>query len=410
MSRGGTVLGANDRLRVAVVGIRSRGGDHIAGFLNLASHNVEVAALCDIDETVLEKEKGDLEKKTGRKIQTYVDMRKLLENQEIDIISFATPNFWHALGAIWAIQAEKDVYLEKPCSHNIWEGRKIVEAARKYNRVVQHGTQIRSSAAIREAIRKLQEGVIGEVYMARGLCYKRRNTIGKTGEEPVPQGVHYDLWTGPAHARPFTRNRFHYNWHWQWEYGNGDIGNQGVHQMDIARWGLGVGLPKKVQSMGSHFMFDDDQETPNVQLATFFYPEEKKLLAFEVRHWDTNSDGDIQIGVLFYGSKGTLEIPSYSAYRVFLGPDREAGPAGNQEGDHFLNFIEAVRARDPKLLTAEIEEGHLSSSLCHLANISYRLEKTLTFDPKTETFPGDQEANALLTRNYRPPFVVPELV
>jgi predicted dehydrogenase len=380
--------------------------------------NVEVAALCDIDEHVLNERLDQFEKATHKRPRAFTDMRKVLEDKSIDVVSFATPNHWHALGTVWACQAGKDVYVEKPCSHTLWEGRKMVEAARTYNRIVQHGTQCRSSVALQQAVKKLREGVIGEVYMAKGLCYKWRDTIGRAQEEPVPTGVHYDLWTGPAPARPFTRNRFHYNWHWQWTYGNGDIGNQGVHQLDLARWGLGVGLPERVQSMGGHYMFSDDQETPNTQVSAFHYPGQQKLLTFEVRHWITNPEGGIgnekadsnAVGVLFLGSEGYMEIPSYDTYRTFLGKKKEPGPSARQDGDHFANFIEAVRSRKPEALNAEIEEGHLSSALCHLANVSYRLDRTLAFDPQTEKFPDDEEANRLLSREYRPPYVIPEKV
>ena len=400
--------GANERVRAAVVGVKSRGGDHIKSIKNLK--DVELAALCDIDEGVLAGRVAEVEKATGKKPDAHFDMRKLFEDKSIDIVSFATPNHWHTLGSIWAIESGKDVYVEKPCSHNIYEGRKLVEATRAHKRVVQHGTQIRSSVAIREAIQKLEEGVIGEVYMAKGLCYKWRPTIGRAKEEAVPPGVHYDLWLGPAPVRPFTSNRFHYNWHWHWDYGNGDIGNQGVHQMDVARWGLGVGLPKKVQSMGGHFLFEDDQETPNTQIATFSYPDEKKMLVFEVRHWITNSEdlgkGNGGVGNIFYGSEGIMIMPSYSSYKVFLGRNHEPGPSGDAGGDHFANFLEAVRARNSSILHAEIEEGHKSSALCHLANIAQRVGRTIEFDPAAEKILGDAEAGALLTRDYREPFVV----
>ncbi len=411
VARASSLNGANNRVRVAVIGVKGRGGEHIQGFSRLKDNNVELAALCDVDESVLNQRLGQVEKNSGKKPQAFTDMRKVLEDKSIDAVSFATPNFWHALGTVWACQAGKDVYVEKPASHNIFEGRRMVDAARKYQRIVQHGTQIRSSEAIKEAVQMLREGAIGDVYMAKGLCYKRRDTIGKAKEEPVPAGVHYDLWTGPAPLRPFTKNRFHYQWHWQWMYGNGDIGNQGVHQLDVARWGLGVKLPAKVQSMGGHYMFDDDQETPNTQVTAFMYPEEKKLLTFEVRHWDTPSEGtDLRVGVLFLGSKGYMEIPSYGEYRVFMGKDRTPGPTRKKDGDHFANFIDAVRSRKPEMLNAEIEEGHQSTVLAHLANISYQVGRTLTFDPKTETFPGDKEANGYLGRKYRTPFVVPDKV
>lgn len=403
-------LGSNSRIRVAVVGIRGQGRSHIKGFADLQHRNVELAALCDIDESILNKRLIEVEAITGKKPKAFTDIRQLLEEKEIDVVSFATPNHWHALGTVWACQAGKDVYVEKPCSHGIWEGRKMVEAARKYGCIVQHGTQIRSSAAIQEGMHKIRQGLIGDVYMARGLCFKWRKSIGKAKAEPIPPGVHYDLWTGPAPSRPFTRNRFHYEWHWQWAYGNGDIGNQGPHQLDLARWGLGVKLPKKVQSMGGHYLFDDDQETPNCQMAIFEYPDEKKILTFEVRHWITNSEGDSQIGAFVYGSEGYLEISKYNGYRTFLGKNREPGPAQEEGGNHYANFIDAVRSRKPEQLNAEIEDGHISASLVHLANIAYRTGRTLEFNPKQENFPNDEEANRLLKRQYRPPFVVPEKV
>jgi len=401
-------LGASAKIRAAVVGLNGRGQSHIEGFGNLK--DVEVVALCDIDQGVLDRRVAEVEKKTGSKPAAYTDMRKMYEDKSIDVVGIATQNHWHTLASIWAVQAGKDVYVEKPCSHNVWEGRQLVEGARKLQRIVQHGTQIRSAAAIREAIQKLEEGIIGEVYMAKGLCYKWRNSIGRAKEEPVPPGVHYDLWLGPAPVRPFTRNRFHYNWHWHWDYGNGDVGNQGVHQMDIARWGLGVGLPKKIQSMGAHFMFDDDQETPNTQAASFFYPEEKKMLVFEVRHWITNGEDVGKIGAvgnIFFGSEGIMIMPGYTSYKVLLGRNLEPGPTGDAGGDHFANFIDAVRKRDAAVLNAPIEEGHKSAALCHLANISYRVGRTVNFDPVKETCIGDDEANQLLTRKYREPFVVP---
>ena len=404
--------GANEKVRVAVVGLKGRGRGHIRSFNGLA--NVEVAAVCDVDESVLDESVKTVKEQTGQAPARHVDMRKVFEDKSIDAVSFATPNHWHALGGIWALQAGKDVYVEKPCSHNIFEGRKLVEAARASGRVVQHGTQIRSSDAVREAMQMLHDGVIGDVYMVKGLCYKHRNSIGRKKEEPVPEGVHYDLWLGPAPERPFTRNRFHYNWHWHWDYGNGDIGNQGAHQLDVARWGLGVGLPRKIQSMGGHFMFDDDQETANTQIATFSYPEEQKMIVFEVRHWYTNAEdvgtpGRYSIGDIFYGTEGILMVPSYTSYKVFMGRKLEPGPARKGNPDlsvHFANFIEAVRKRDPRILNAPIEEGHKSSTLSHLANIAYRVGRTLEFDPKTETFRNDTEANAFLSREYREPFVV----
>jgi predicted dehydrogenase len=401
----------NNVLRVACIGVRGRGRNHIQGLEKL--EGVHVVALCDIDENVLKREAARLKQQTGREIKTFVDYREVCDDPAIDVVSIATCNHTHTLIAINAMMAGKDVYVEKPCSHNIWEGRQLVNAARKYNRMCQHGTQGRSSPAIREAIQKLREGVIGEVYMARGLCFKWRPSISHTPDEPVPEGVHYDLWLGPAPNRPFSRNRFHYNWHWHWDYGNGDMGNQGVHEMDMARWGLGVGLPSRVYGAGGHYMFDDDQETPNTLVCSFEYPEENKMLVFETRHWITNHEGftegpQNEVGVTFYGSEGFMQV-KYFDYQTFLGKQREPGPSGQGNPNPFERFVAGVRSRKHEDLGVEIEEGHLSSALCHLGNISYRLKRSLEFDPQTETFSRDDDANAMLSRDYRKPYVVPKV-
>jgi predicted dehydrogenase len=432
------VLGANDRVRVGICGLHGRGEDHIKGYSALA--NVEIAALCDVDERVLRQRLAQLGK-AGVQPKTYGDVRKLLDDKSIDAISIATPNHWHSLMAIWGCQAGKDVYVEKPCSHNLWEGRQLVRAAEKYNRIVQHGTQSRSTPGVMEAVSKLREGLLGDVYLSRGLCYKWRDTIGHTPVEPVPAGVDYNLWTGPAPLTPFTRNHFHYNWHWFWVYGNGDIGNQGVHQMDIARWGLGLRFPNKISAVGGHFMFDDDQQTPNTLNSAFEYdlPEGKRaMLEFEVRHWISNHEASIgagseaasessephprlgpmagshnTVGNIFYGSKGYLAI-SDTGYCSWLGKEQQPGP-GAAEGaeDHFANFISCVISRKKEDLRAPIEEGYVSAGLVHLANVSYRLGRTLVFDPETEEVRDDDEANHLLRdsdRGYRAPFVVPDQV
>ncbi|MFZ4629260.1 MAG: Gfo/Idh/MocA family protein [Blastocatellia bacterium] len=414
----------NETIRVAVVGVRGQGNAHIREYLRM--ENVEIAALCDIDNSVMARRADEIEKASGKRPKGYVDLRKLLEDRSIDAISVATPNHWHSLMGIWACQAGKDVYLEKPCSHTYWEGRKVVEAARKYNRIVQHGTNSRGSVALREAMQKLEEGVIGDVYMARGLCFKWRDTIGKKVDAPVPEGVDYDLWLGPAPKRAFNPNRFHYNWHWNWDYGNGDIGNQGIHEMDIARWGLGVTLPTKVMSMGAHYMFDDDQTTPNTQVATLEYDRKGKkvMLVFEVRHWMTNNEAGIGqrrdanglvtdsncIGNIFYGSEGFMAIDGYTSYKTYLGKKQEPGPSRREGGSTWVNFIQAVRSRKREDLVADIEEGHLSSAAMHLANISYLTGRSIDFDPVKEQIRNDAAANAMLRRTYRAPFVVPEKV
>jgi len=415
-----SLASANDRVRVACVGVRGQGRSHIRAYSNMP--NVEIAALCDVDESVLNKRLEEIEKAGKKRPAAYTDFRKLLENKEIDAVSIATPNHHHTLQTIWACQAGKDVYVEKPGSHNVFESKQVVAAARKYNRIVQHGVNARSAAALKEAVQNLREGVIGDVYMARGLCFKWRDTIGRKPVEPVPAGVHYDLWLGPAPKREFTQNRFHYNWHWFWDYGNGDIGNQGIHEMDICRWGLGVTYPTKVSAIGGHFMFDDDQETPNTLVATYEFNEggRKKMLVFEVRHWISNHEAGIgegksfgagnTVGNIFYGSKGYMAIDGYDSYKTFLGREQQPGPARKEGGNNWANFIEAVRRRDRSVLNGDIEEGAISCTLMHLANISYRVGRTLNFDPTTMTCVGDEEANRLLTRQYRKPFVVPEKV
>ncbi|MGE0885171.1 MAG: Gfo/Idh/MocA family protein [Blastocatellales bacterium] len=414
----------NDTIRVAVVGVRGQGNSHIREYERM--ENVEIAAICDVDEKVRNQRCGEIEKATGKKPAEFVDIRKLLDDKSIDAISIATPNHWHSLMGIWACQAGKDVYVEKPCSHSYWEGKQLVAAARKYNRIVQHGTNSRSTEALREAMQKLQEGVIGDVYMARGLCFKWRDTIGKKPDSATPAGVDYDLWTGPAPKRPFNENRFHYNWHWNWDYGNGDIGNQGIHEMDICRWGLGVTLPTKVFSMGDHFMFDDDQTTPNTLVSSleFIKNGKKKMIIFEVRHWMTNNEGGIGqrkddkglvtdsncIGNIFYGSEGYMAIEGYNSYKTFLGRKQEPGPSKRSGGSNWVNFIQAVRSRKREDMNADIEEGHLSSALMHLANISYRTGRSLDFDPAKEMIVNDAKANLMLRDKYRAPFVVPEKV
>jgi predicted dehydrogenase len=439
------VFGANDRVRLAVIGVRSRGFDHIEGYARVKT--AEIAAICDVDENVIARRVGDMQKMGLAKPATFTDVRKLLEDKTLDAVSIATPNHWHSLMAIWACQAGKDVYVEKPCSHNLWEGQQLVRAAEKYGRMVQHGTQSRSASAMIEMQRRLGEGVIGDLYLARGTCYKWRNTIGHAAVEPVPKGVDYEMWTGPAPMKPFTKNRFHYNWHWIWDTGNGDLGNQGIHQVDVARWGMGLKFPNRVSAIGGHFMFDDDQETPNTVSCAFEYnlPDgKKKMIEFEVRHWITNHEAEIgtpalgtaappprppgareklgptsgrysTIGDIFYGSSGYLACGDEDAdtFKTWLGEEQEPGPTAHAGGDHYANFVDCVRSRKKEALNAPIEEGHISCALVHLANASYRLGRTLNFDPETQQVIGDDEANQLLRdagRGYRPPFVVPEQV
>jgi predicted dehydrogenase len=422
--------GANDRVNVAVIGIRGQGQSHITSYSGLK--NVRVNALCDVDSNLFDGSiKNHFTDKGLPKPKIYTDLRKLYEDKDIDAVSIVTPNHWHALASIWAMQAGKHVSVEKPCCYNFFEGRKLVEASEKYKLIVQDGAEQRSNPCAQSMAEYLHSGKLGEVYMAKGLCYKWRDTIGKTPEEPVPAGVDYDLWLGPAPSQPFTKNRFHYNWHWNWDYGNGDMGNQGVHEMDIARWGLGVTLPVKISTAGGHFMFDDDQQTPNDLIAVFEFPnpkgggDKKKIIQFEVRHWITNREGinsenpradntymvssDNTVGNLFYGSKGYM-TKNVNEWQTFFGKERAAGEKGSGLGDHYSDFIDAIRANDQKLAKGDIRDGFYSCALVHLGNISYRLGKTLEFDPVKMKFINAPEADAMLTRQYRKPFVVPDEV
>lgn len=401
-------FGANDRVNVAVLGVNGRGKNHIDGYMNL--DNVNVTTLCDPDMNICKEAAKVFGEKYNTEMKAVQDQRVVFDDKEVDVVSIASCNHWHALSTIWACQAGKDVYVEKPGSHNLWEGRKMVEAAAKYDRIVQHGVQLRSSKAIREAIQLLRDGYIGNVYMARGLVFRWRADIGDKGFDPVPEGIDYDMWTGPAPMRPFTRNLVHYNWHWHWDYGNGDVGNQGIHETDLCMWGLDVGFPTKITSMGGKFLWDDCKEVPEVQTSVYHYPAEKKMIQFEVRHWCTNLEDGAGVGNIFYGDKGYMVIKGYETYETYLGQDRTPGQKGKEGGDHYKNFIDAVRAHDKTMLHGPVETAHLSSGLAHLGNISYRLGRVLTFNPKSEKFVNDPEADRMLTRNYRAPYVVPDEV
>ena len=443
------VLGANDRIVLASIGIRGQGDALKKGFARLP--NVEIKTLCDIDENLFASRAQDpaLKNVPTFKPGFQQDLRRVLDDKDVDGVLVATPNHWHALASIWAMQAGKHVFVEKPASHTVWEGRQMVEAAKKYGRIVQVGTMNRSRPAVRQAIQFIHDGGIGDVYMARGLCFKPRPAIGKYPDGPMQPGekyrlnvearsdeptydaaylakVNYDLWLGPAPARPFNRNRFHYNWHWHWDFGNGDTGNQGPHQFDTARWGLRKNEhPVKVRSVGGYFGEPSSQETPTLHTTTYEYAD-GKILEFGTRGGYTNDEGTQRIGNLFYGTKGWVWIDgdgrkwqSYLGRKEEKGPGSEAPPekGGSDplvltsiETPHYQNFVDAMRAGDPKKLTCDILEGHLSSTLPHLANISYRVGRSLTFDGKAEKCVGDAEADRLLTREYRQGFAVPEKV
>jgi len=448
--------GANDDIRVAVVGIRGQGSNHIKWFS--AIPGVRVVAICDADQAYLDREAKKF-KDRSEKVDTYVDYRKLLEDKNIDAVITATPNHWHALVTVWACQAGKDVYVEKPVSHDIWEGRQMVKAARKYNRIVQSGTQRRSDTGLQEAIEFINEGHLGKVTLVRGIIYVRRPSIGKVdGPQPIPDSVNYDLWSGPAPMLPLMRKQLHYDWHWVWPTGNGDFGNNGIHFIDVCRWVVGHNeVAPRVVSLGGRFGYDDDGETPNTQIV--FYDYQPAPIIFELRGLP-RTQGDSAMDN-YMGTRAGTVVHCEGGY--FVG-----GWAYDKDGKrvkqfqrtggsgHHANFIKAVRSRKVGDLNADVLQGHLSTALCHMGGISHRLgtqakretilerfgssrgmtetfervqehllvngvdlQQTprilgpwLTMDPKTERFVGEfaDEANKLLRRDYRKPFVVPEQV
>jgi predicted dehydrogenase len=461
------VAGANDAIRVGIVGFGGRGADHISGMGRLSGEGVRIVALCDADRKILGAGVESFARRDER-VKGYLDFRRMLDEGELDVVTIATPNHWHALNTVWACQAGMDVYVEKPVSHNVWEGRKAVQAARKYKRMVQAGTQSRSSRGIREAVEWVQAGNLGKITVARGLCYKPRRSIGKVdGPQPIPAEIDYDLWCGPAPKVPLWRKRLHYDWHWVWDTGNGDLGNQGIHQMDIARWFLGEDeLSPTVFSVGGRLGYEDDGQTPNTQFVVHGYA--KAPLIFEVRGlprareyqtdkgWNANMDRFMgsAIGVIVHCEGGHVLVPDYTSAIAY---DKDGKEIGRWSGadDHYRNFIGAVRSRRVKDLNADILEGHLSSALCHTGNISHLLgresgpdairesirgdrEASATFErmadhlqangidisgqsritlgpvlsmnPGKETFRKNDAAKALLKRDYRKPFIVPDRV
>ena len=417
--------GANDTIRVGVIGFGSRGMAHINGLR--AIPGVQIVALCDVDAKILAKGVAEFEKR-GQKVTGYKDPRKLLEDKEIDAVTTATPNHWHSLLTVWACQAGKDIYVEKPAAHCIWEGRQSVKAAAKYGRIVQVGSQSRSSHGIRQAVEFIRKGGLGKIKVARGLCYKRRKSIGKTsGSQPIPESIDYDLWSGPAQLVPPHRNgkfgSVHYDWHWIWLYGNGDLGNQGVHQVDIGRWFLGEKtLAPQVMCIGGRLGYEDDGETPNTQIMMLDY--EKAPLIFEVRGLASTPDSDVMdkywpvkftspadsgaaktkkaaadmrtvtgdrtatdprssIGVIIHCENGFVSIPNYTRADIFDNDGKEIPEYKDKfkgADDHFANFIKAVRSRKTSDLNAPIIEGHLSAGLCHQGNIAYRIGKKASPD------------------------------
>jgi len=426
---------ASNTVNIGVVGFRGRGRNHYQAFARMPG--VRVAYLCDVDERLFPDAVAEVEKIGGYRPQTEHDIRRLLERNDLDAISVATPDHWHALMTIWACQAGKDVYVEKPCSYTLWEGRKMVEAARKYNRIVQVGLNRRSESRTRSAIDFVRKGSFGRAYRGKAIVYRGRVNVGKVQEASIPQGVHWDLYLGPAAYRPFTLNRFHYGWHFFWDTSTTEVGNNGVHALDLVRWGLDKNVhPVRIHCTGGQFVEDSDSEVPNVQVGAFEYAD-GTLVEVDATTLYSPTFGGTRMGEFFYTDQGYIssvnnwtatkgqftprdrpDLPSGVSLRAenlsFPGIEYVAGPEiptlAGEEVSHFQNFIDCVRSRRREDLYCEIEEGHLSTSLCHLANISFRTGRKLVFDPQTETFPGDQEANRFLRREYREPFVVPDQV
>jgi predicted dehydrogenase len=402
----GRSIGPNDEIRTAILGIRNQGKNHIS--YHQAAPNVRIATLCDPDERLF-AERAALVR--GGKPKTETDLRRVLDDKNIDCVCIAMPNYWHALAAVWACQAGKDVYVEKPITHCISEGRVLQAAAEKHGRVVQSGTHMRAHTGRRQAIKLLRDGLLGELYMVRAFVYNPRDGIGRQADGPVPQGVDYNLWMGPSADRPFNPNRFHYNWHWFWETGNGEIGNNGPHMTDLMIQGLDRQntLPVKIDSQGGRYVWRDQGETPNTQVTTYTYAD-GLMATLEIRNLASNKELDTNEAAIFYGPKGYMAITG-EGYRTMV--DRKPGPKGvGGVGAHrelVRNFYDAVRSRKTADLLAPVQYGRTGAALCHLGNMSYRLGRSIEFDPKTETCPNDAAASALLTRTYRAPFAMPEV-
>jgi hypothetical protein len=449
------VWGANDKINVAIIGLGGRGSGHLNTYPRLS--DARVAGLCDIDQAAREKAQATLQKiNGGEKVKDVEDMRELFADPGIDAVSIATPNHWHALATIWACQAGKDVYSEKPACYNIHEGLRMVEVANETKRMVQIGSQHRSMPFKIRAMQAMQGGLIGKIYMSKGLCFKRRRSIGHKENSAVPPGVNWELFLGPAPLRPFNELRLKYNWHWFWDTGNGDIGNQGVHEIGLCRWALGdPEWPLSAFSSGGKYAYDDDQETPNTQLSSYDYGGRE--IVFEVRGILTGGEGvpvrrmggggrggrggrggapggppadappaapaananpastptNVTVGNLFYGSEGwaSMDDMGFQAYKgesgeLVMEERPERGPGSDGTSLHMENFLAACRSRNVKDLHDPISNAHFSAGLCHLANISYRTGHKLTLGPGPR-FTGDAEADKQVTRQaYRKPYVV----
>lgn len=393
---------ASERVRHAVIGLGGQGKRHTKGFA--AMDICEVVAVCDVDPQ--RRDAAAAVTPYPEKIAKHEDYRRILEDASIDSVSIATCDHWHTPIAIAALLAGKHVYVEKPCGHSVHECQALVAAAKKSGKCVQHGTQARSGQGVQAAVQALRDGAVGKVRMAKAINQQLREPIGRAPEEAPPPGVNYDLWLGPAPVRPFTKNRWHYNWHWFWDYGCGDIANDGVHEIDVARWGLGVGMPKRVTATGGQLFYDDDHETPDTQVVVYEYDD--CCLMYEMRLWCDYETGGMENGTVFYGDEGTISFDGgKGCFLAMKGQEPQRIGGGHEWETHVRNFIESVKAGDASMLRAPIEEGSVSAILCHLGNISTRVGRPIAFDAQAGVCVGDEEASGYLKRKYRAGYELP---
>jgi len=403
VSQGKAAASVNNQVTIAMMGVRGRGRYLTDQFSRMS--DVNIAYICDVDENVVEPAMKSAQNGQQKRPELVEDIRRVLDDSAVDAIVVATPIHWHAPATILACEAGKDVYVEKPVSHNVREGRLMIQAARAHDRIVQVGTQARSRRNTIQAVEAIHNGKIGKVHMAKVWNCQMRSNIGFRKDEAVPSGVNYDLWTGPVPQLPFNRNRFHGTVNWHWHYGAGDLGNDGIHWMDVARWALEVDYPEEISGMGRKLYFDDDQQTPDTQVLSYNYKD--KVLMYEQRLWNTYRMNGGQNGVELYGTEGKALIQFFDdrrqyGFRIFDRKDREVQfeLAGDREKNpHYAGFIDCIRTR--KRPKADIETGHISTALCHLGNTASRLNRTLRFDSQSEQYLDDSEATGYLTREYR---------
>lgn len=399
---------ANDRVHVCIIGVRGRGQGLGKSFA--AQSDVQVTHICDVNEPLLDGYATQIEEVQESAPKKVVDLRRVLDDKSVDAIVVATPDHWHALATIWGCQAGKHVYVEKPISNNVFEGRQMIAAARKYKKTVQVGTQSRSAPHYREIMELLGKGLIGKVHMAKAWNSQLRRKVPAVPDSSIPAGLDWNVWQGPAPERPFNSNRYTYGWRWLWDYGTGDMGNDGVHDLDIARWGLGVGMPTEINCTGDKLVFAGDiQETPDTQFVTFKFPDQQAVLVYEQRLWSPYFQEGYENGVAFYGTEGYVVVGRQGWKHVEKRNKvvREEKTSFS-EVPHVQNFIASLKSGETP--NCDIEEGYKSTLLAHLGNISYRVARPLKFDTKQHTILDDDKAAAMLKRAGRKEFVIPEEV